>query len=123
VTRGGHWRLFDAHVMAAERLHADRCWPSPKPILTMLNLNPERPVVSGHGPAGGNGLFTHATPKGEHPQGHLARHAGILQADAYDGYNQLIWRDDSVDPSERLPGRMSIAICRKIQPPPVGRSA
>src|SRR5207247_9756517 len=24
-----------------------------------------------------------------HPQGHLARYAGILQADAYDGYNQL----------------------------------
>src|SRR5437879_5149012 len=27
--------------------------------------------------------------KGEHPQAHLARYAGILQADAYDGYNQL----------------------------------
>src|SRR5246127_3798244 len=27
--------------------------------------------------------------KGEHPQTHLARYAGILQADAYDGYNQL----------------------------------
>jgi hypothetical protein len=26
--------------------------------------------------------------KGEHPQAHLARYAGILQADAYDGYNQ-----------------------------------
>src|SRR5258707_8734556 len=28
-------------------------------------------------------------PKGEHPQAHLARYAGILQADAYDGYNRL----------------------------------
>jgi transposase len=27
--------------------------------------------------------------KGEHPQKHLARYTGILQADAYDGYNQL----------------------------------
>lgn len=27
--------------------------------------------------------------KGEHPQAHLARYAGILQADAYDGYNEL----------------------------------
>jgi hypothetical protein len=27
--------------------------------------------------------------KGEHPQAHLAGYAGILQADAYDGYNQL----------------------------------
>src|SRR5215831_15182289 len=30
-------------------------------------------------------------PRGVHsnPQAHLARYAGILQADAYDGYNQL----------------------------------
>ena len=27
--------------------------------------------------------------KGEHPQRHLVRYVGILQADAYDGYNQL----------------------------------
>ena len=27
--------------------------------------------------------------KGEHPKMHLAGYAGILQADAYDGYNQL----------------------------------
>lgn len=27
--------------------------------------------------------------KGERPNGHLARYAGILQADAYDGYNQF----------------------------------
>ena len=27
--------------------------------------------------------------KGEQPRAHLARYAGILQADAYDGYNQL----------------------------------
>jgi len=26
--------------------------------------------------------------RGEHPQAHLDRYAGILQADAYDGYNQ-----------------------------------
>jgi transposase len=27
--------------------------------------------------------------RGEHPQGHLAGYCGILQADAYDGYNKL----------------------------------
>ena len=27
--------------------------------------------------------------RGEHPQGHLANYSGILQADAYDGYNKL----------------------------------
>jgi hypothetical protein len=27
--------------------------------------------------------------KGEHPQAHLARYTGILQADAFDGYNRL----------------------------------
>ena len=26
---------------------------------------------------------------GEHPQGHLAGYVGLMQADAFDGYNQL----------------------------------
>ena len=31
--------------------------------------------------------------RGEHPQAHLAGYAGILQADAYDGYNELSLAD------------------------------
>src|SRR6202023_2341528 len=36
--------------------------------------------------------------KGEHPQAHLAQYAGILQADAYDGYNQLYLAARKPDP-------------------------
>jgi transposase len=42
--------------------------------------------------------------KGEHPQTHLARYAGILQADAYDGYNKLYLAD-------RKPGPVREAAC------------
>jgi hypothetical protein len=46
--------------------------------------------------------------KGEHPQGHLARYAGIPQADAYDGYNQLYELtkhalEGMLSPSMRMP--------------------
>src|SRR5256885_416880 len=42
--------------------------------------------------------------KGEHPQAHLARYVGILQADAYDGYNQLYL-------AGRSPGPIQEAAC------------
>jgi transposase len=42
--------------------------------------------------------------KGEHPQAHLAGYAGILQADAYDGYNQLYL-------ATRHPGPIREAAC------------
>src|SRR5579872_5046438 len=86
-------RLVEAHVMAAERLHADdttvpvlakgktdtgRCW---------IYVRDDRPF-RGVGPPAAMFYYSRDR-KGEHPQGHLARYAGILQADAYDGYNQL----------------------------------
>src|SRR5207253_5581737 len=86
-------RRLEAHVMAAERLHADdttvpvlakgktdtgRCW---------IYVRDDRPFGGAGPPAA---MFYYSRDrKGEHPQGHLARYAGILQADAYDGYNQL----------------------------------
>jgi transposase len=86
-------RLVEAHVMAAERLHADdttvpvlaegktdtgRCW---------VYLRDDRPF-GGTGPPAA--MFYYSRDRrGEHPQGHLAEYAGILQADAYDGYNKL----------------------------------
>src|SRR6202140_3334457 len=86
-------RLVEGHVMAAERLHADdttvpvlaegktdtgRCW---------IYLRDDRPF-GGTGPPAA--IFYYSRDrKGEHPQGHLAGYAGILQADAYDGYNKL----------------------------------
>ncbi len=54
------------------------------------------------------GLWRNRTPaaifyysrdrRGEHPQGHLAGYAGILQADAYDGYNKLYQAGRSAGP-------------------------
>ena len=86
-------RLIEVHVMAAERLHADdttvpvlaegktdtgRCW---------VYLRDDQPF-GGTGPPAA--MFYYSRDRrGEHPQGHLAEYAGILQADAYDGYNKL----------------------------------
>ena len=42
--------------------------------------------------------------RGEHPQAHLIGYAGILQADAYDGYNKLYLAD-------RKPGPIQEAAC------------
>jgi transposase len=86
-------RLIEAHVMAAERLHADdttvpvlaegktdtgRCW---------IYVRDDKPFGGAGPPAA---IFYYSRDrKGEHPQGHLAGYAGILQADAYDGYNKL----------------------------------
>src|SRR6202165_2008586 len=86
-------RLVEAHVVAAERLHADdttvpvlasgktdtgRCW---------IYVRDDRPF-GGTGPPAAMFYYSRDR-KGEHPQAHLARYAGILQADAYDGYNTL----------------------------------
>jgi hypothetical protein len=84
---------MEAHVMAAERLHADdttvpvlaegktdtgRCW---------IYVRDDRPF-GGTGPPAA--MFYYSRDRrGEHPQAHLAGYAGILQADAYDGYNKL----------------------------------
>ena len=85
--------LIEAHVMAAERLHADdttvpvlaegktdiaRCW---------IYLRDDEPF-GGTGPPAA--IFHYSRDrKGEHPQAHLAGYTGILQADAYDGYGKL----------------------------------
>ncbi|SPP98247.1 transposase (fragment) [Bradyrhizobium vignae] len=69
----------------------------------MLDLRPGRPAVREHGPAGGDVLLL-TRRKSEHPQGHLARYAGILQAHAYDGYNQLYL-------AGRQPGPIREAAC------------
>ncbi|BBF92055.1 IS66 family transposase [Blastochloris tepida] len=86
-------RRLEAHVMAAERLHADdttvpvlakgktdtgRCW---------VYVRDDRPFGGAGPPAA---MFYYSRDRrGEHPQGHLAGYAGILQADAYDGYAPL----------------------------------
>jgi transposase len=81
-------RLVEAHVMAAERLHAD---DTTVPVLAKTDTGRCWIYVRDERPFGGTGppaaMFYYSRDrKGEHPQAHLARYAGILQADAYDGY-------------------------------------
>src|SRR5271157_338546 len=86
-------RRFEAHVFAAERLHGDdttvpvlakgktdtgRCW---------VYVRDDRPFGGTDPPAA---VFYYSRDRrGEHPRTHLANYTGILQADAYSGYNEL----------------------------------
>jgi transposase len=101
-------RLVEAHVMAAERLHGDdttvpvlalgkcdvgRCW---------TYVRDDRPFGGAEPPAA---MFYYSrNRKGEHPQLHLANYAGILQADAFDGYGKLY-------EAGRTPGPIKEAAC------------
>jgi transposase len=86
-------RRIEAHVFTAERLHGDdttvpvlakgktvtgRCW---------VYVRDDRPFGGRAPPAG---MFYYSRDRGgEHVEAHLARWFGLLQADAYAGYNQL----------------------------------
>ena len=87
------WKRLEAHVLAGERLHGDdttvpvlakgktdtgRCW---------TYVRDDQPFG---GPAPPAAIFHYSRDRsGAHPQGHLERWSGILQADAYGGYEQL----------------------------------
>ena len=101
-------RLIEAHVMAAERLHGD---DTTVPVLAKGKTDTGRLwiYVRDDEPFGGAGppaaIFHYSRDRrGEHPQAHLAGYAGILQADAYDGYNKLYLAD-------RKPGPIREAAC------------
>jgi transposase len=99
---------LEAYVLTAERLHGDdttvpvlakgktrtgRCW---------VYVRDDRPFG---GPAPPAAVFYYSRDRaGEHPQRHLAKYAGILQADAYSGYNKLYEGD-------RRPGPIKEAAC------------
>jgi transposase len=99
---------IEAHVFAAERLHGDdttvpvlakgktdtgRCW---------VYVRDDRPFGGRDPPAA---MFYYSRDRrGEHPQVHLANYAGILQADAFDGYNKLY-------EATRKPGPITQAAC------------
>jgi len=101
-------RRLEAHVFAAGRLHGDdttvpvlakgktdigRCW---------VYVRDDRPFG---GPAPPAAMFYYSRDRaGEHPQSHLARYAGVFQADAYSGYNKLYEAD-------RKPGPILEAAC------------
>jgi transposase len=101
-------RLVEAHVLAAERLHGD---DTTVPVLAKGKTDTGRcwVYVRDDAPFGGAGqpaavFYYSRDRRGEHPQGHLANYAGILQADAYDGYNRLYL-------AERKPGPIVEAAC------------
>jgi transposase len=88
-------RLVEAYVMAAERLHGD---DTTVPVQALDKTDRGRlwTCVRDDKPFGGAGppaaIFYYSRDRrGEHPQTHLAAYAGILQADAYDGYNKRLF--------------------------------
>ena len=101
-------RRIEAHVLAAERLHGDdttvpvlakgktitgRCW---------VYVRDDRPFGGRAPPAA---MFYYSRDRrGEHVEEHLARWSGVLQADAYAGYNKLYVAD-------RTPGPILEAAC------------
>ena len=101
-------RLVESYVMAAERLHGD---DTTVPVLAAGKTDTGRCwiYVRDDGPFGGTGppaaIFYYSRDRrGEHPQGHLAGYAGILQADAYDGYNRLYLADRKPGPVREAAG-------------------
>ena len=101
-------KRLEVHVFAAERLHADdttvpvlakgktvtgRCW---------VYVRDDRPFGGRAPPAA---MFYYSPDRrGEHPESHLAKWMGLLQADAYGGYNRLYEAD-------RKPGAILEAAC------------
>ena len=100
--------LIEAHVLGAERLHGD---DTTVPILAKgktetgrvwVYVRDDKPFGGAAPPAA---LFYASRDRSrEHPERHLAQFAGLLQADAYDGYNKLYLPD-------RKPGPITEALC------------
>lgn len=100
--------LIEAHVLAAERLHGD---DTTVPILAKgktikghiwTYVRDDRPF-GGHAPPAAL-YYASRDRRHEHPTRHLHGFTGILQADAYGGYNELY------DPS-RAQGPVTSALC------------
>jgi transposase len=82
-----------AHVFAAERIHAD---DTTVPVLAKgktrtgrlwTYVRDDRPFGGPDPPAAA--FFYSRDRGGEHPEKHLAHYAGLMQADAYAGFNRL----------------------------------
>ena len=87
------YELIKAHVFAAERLHGD---DTTVPVLAKGHcrtgriwtyVRDDRPFAGTDAPAA---VFFYSSDRtAAHPEGHLAGYSGILQADAYAGFNRL----------------------------------
>jgi transposase len=100
--------LIEAHVMAGQRVHGD---DTTVPVLARgktitgrawVYVRDDRPFA---GPAPPAAIFYYSRDRGgEHPNRHLAGYAGVLQADAYAGFNALYEEG-------RKPGPITEAAC------------
>ncbi|SEE20678.1 Transposase [Rhizobiales bacterium GAS191] len=100
--------LLKAHVFAAERIHGD---DTTVPVLAKVKtrtgriwtyVRDDRPFGGADPPAA---VFFYSPDRaGIHPERHLAGYSGILQADAYAGFNALYKAD-------RKPGAITVAGC------------
>jgi transposase len=87
------YELIRAHVFAAGRVHGD---DTPVPVLAKgktatgrawVYVRDDRPF-GGHDPPAA--VFFYSRDRtGDHPERHLQGYAGVLQADAYAGFNRL----------------------------------
>ncbi|MPZ35718.1 MAG: IS66 family transposase [Rhodospirillales bacterium] len=100
--------LIKAHVFAAERVHGD---DTTVPVLAKVKTRTGRiwTYVRDDRPFGGKAppaavFFYSADRAGIHPEQHLAGYSGILQADAYSGFNALY-------APQRRPGPITEAGC------------
>jgi transposase len=100
--------LIRIHVFAAERIHAD---DTTVPVLAKNKtrtgrlwtyVRDDRPFA---GPSPPAAVFFYSRDRGgEHPEQHLASFAGLMQADAYAGFNRLY-------EANRKPGPIVEAAC------------
>ena len=102
------YELIKAHVFAAERIHGD---DTTVPVLAKTKTRTGRiwTYVRDDQPFGGTAApaavyFYSLDRGGEHPERHLAGYTGILEADAYAGFNTLY-------KPERKPGPIIEAAC------------
>jgi len=99
--------LIRAHVFGAARIHGD---DTTVPVLAKMKTRTGRlwTYVRDDRPFGGQSpaaIFYYSSDReGVHPSRHLASYAGILQADAYGGYNDLY-------KAGRRPGPITEAAC------------
>ena len=101
--------LLETHVLAADRLHGD---DTTVPVLAKGKTDTGRiwTYVRDDRPFGGQSppgavYYYSRDRRGEHPVKHLSSYTGILQADAYGGYNALY------EPG-RSPGPILGGLCR-----------
>jgi len=100
--------LIGRHVLAADRIHGD---DTTVPVLAKSKTVTGRlwTYVRDDRPCGGSdppaAMFFYSRDRGgEHPRRHLSGWVGILQADAYAGFNDLY-------DAKRRPGRITEAAC------------